>query len=204
MAFSVFGLSFIFAFGAFVILVSYIMEPLTNRVKHHLKQNPYASVEWRAMQKLHLQRLAHQGIGFGHWSNGYMDVPVTLPEEDLAVIDVTDPKVPRLIDSTCSSPESLYGMVSNDDQQVSVEHVSVHNKQPAPSRRSSSDPDTGAISEAGDYQSQASCFQIHSIQNGSTFFVGADQIGLGYTSDQFLVKPSHPAEEKDTRAGNYV
>ncbi|KAH7304334.1 hypothetical protein B0I35DRAFT_445547 [Stachybotrys elegans] len=209
-SFSVFGLSFILAFGGFVILVSFVMDPLANRISNYLNRNPYANIEWRATQKLHLQRLAHEGIGFGHWGNGFMDVPVTLPKESLAVLDAINPKVPRLVDSTCDSPGSLHGMGSSNNQQVSDEHASVRDKQAADTSRSCPDPESASIASipnAMGNQSPISSFQIHSAETGSTVFVGAYQANLARISHESPVQHDDRVleEERGVRNGaNYI
>lgn len=58
----------------------------------------YSRTEWYTHDLLQLQRLAHEELQFGSWSNcaGDRAVPITEEKELLAVIDVQDPSHPRL------------------------------------------------------------------------------------------------------------
>ncbi|KKY13326.1 hypothetical protein UCDDS831_g09109 [Diplodia seriata] len=67
--FSVFGLSFIFVAGGLVILASWILEPLVAFVQRRCRLDSYARLEWCANETLQLQRLAHEELGMGTWSN---------------------------------------------------------------------------------------------------------------------------------------
>ncbi len=56
----------------------------------------YAYAEWQAGSTLQIQRLAHESMGAGSWSNAVGTVPITRSEEKLAMLDISDPKHPRL------------------------------------------------------------------------------------------------------------
>jgi hypothetical protein len=46
--------------------------------------------EWNVTSTLQLQRLAHEGAGFGTWKRTSDGTPVTLPNEPLGVLDFKD------------------------------------------------------------------------------------------------------------------
>jgi hypothetical protein len=47
--------------------------------------------EWNITSTLQLQRLAHEGAGFGTWKRTSDGTPVTLSNETLGVLDFKDP-----------------------------------------------------------------------------------------------------------------
>jgi hypothetical protein len=57
----------------------------------------YAYAEWQAGSTLQLQRLAHESLGVGTWSNATGSVPVTAPGDALAVLDTSEYRHPRLV-----------------------------------------------------------------------------------------------------------
>ncbi|KAF4543286.1 Cytochrome p450 protein [Lasiodiplodia theobromae] len=95
-SFSLFGLYFIFCLGSFIIVVSYIIEPVLGWLQKRHHRGEYQRLEWCANETLQLQRLAHEGIGFGTWSHAIDVVPVTKRGELLAVLDLENPEHPRL------------------------------------------------------------------------------------------------------------
>ncbi|KAI9147216.1 cytochrome p450 protein [Paramyrothecium foliicola] len=96
-SFSLFGLLLIFILGFFIILAALTIETLAFYIQKAFRRRTYASLEWRATQKLHLQRLAHEGLGFGEWRLGVLDIPVTMSEDKLGVLDLSDADSPRLL-----------------------------------------------------------------------------------------------------------
>lgn len=63
----------------------------------HNRKLRYAYAEWQAGSTLQLQRLAHESLGVGTWSNTTGTVPVTRGEETLATLDIRDPTHARLM-----------------------------------------------------------------------------------------------------------
>ncbi|KAK1753688.1 hypothetical protein QBC47DRAFT_430588 [Echria macrotheca] len=94
-SFSIFGLSAILTVGCLVIVLSWILEPLTGWIRRR-KGPPYALLEWTTNGTFQLQRLAFEANGLGTWSRAIDSVPVTRPGEDLGVLDISDPKHPKL------------------------------------------------------------------------------------------------------------
>ncbi|KAF2140831.1 uncharacterized protein K452DRAFT_206604, partial [Aplosporella prunicola CBS 121167] len=95
-SFSLFGIYFILVLGCLIILISYILGPVFNMLhkRYHLKG--YALLEWCTNDTLQLQRLAHEELGFGTWSYTTDAIPVPKCGEPLAVLDLKDPKHPKL------------------------------------------------------------------------------------------------------------
>lgn len=96
--FSVFGLAFTFAVGGIIIVISCILETSPNFVLKLFKSNrhAYSQLEWCANGTLQLQRLAHEELGLGTWTECTSDVPMTEKGEMLGVLAITDPSRPRL------------------------------------------------------------------------------------------------------------
>jgi hypothetical protein len=93
-SFSVFGLSIIIVVSALTIIISMVLENLMECI--YAKTNPFLSLEWRTMETLQLQRLAHETLGAGNWFNTNQEYPITEPEELLAILDILDYSHPIL------------------------------------------------------------------------------------------------------------
>ncbi|KAL1616592.1 hypothetical protein SLS54_008327 [Diplodia seriata] len=100
------GLLVIFLVGGVVVMASYVVEPLTACVQARVQRRrgggggggSYSRLEWVSNDVLQLQRLAHEELGLGgEWRNCAGAVPTTAKAGDvLAVLDVADPRHPRL------------------------------------------------------------------------------------------------------------
>lgn len=62
----------------------------------HNQKLRYAYAEWQAGSTLQIQRLAHESLGVGTWSNATGTVPVTRADEKLATLDISDSTHARL------------------------------------------------------------------------------------------------------------
>jgi hypothetical protein len=93
-SFNVLGLVLIFSIGGFIILLSTFLPHLTRRLQRRRK--PFAGLEWVTNDTLQLQRLAHEGLGAGAWEGACDDFPRTRNGNQLAMLDITDQKHPRL------------------------------------------------------------------------------------------------------------
>lgn len=95
----------------------------------HNQRLRYAYAEWQAGSILQIQRLAHEGLGVGTWSNANGTVPVTKGDEKLAALDVSEENHARLrrtsvelgkfgytIDSAQKGPVPRYSRVPNVEQ----------------------------------------------------------------------------------------
>ncbi|KAL1616497.1 hypothetical protein SLS54_008400 [Diplodia seriata] len=95
--FSTFGLGIIFGVGGLVVVLSYALEPFAAWVQRRRVRDQYSRLEWNANEVLQMQRLAHEELGVGPWRRCDGGVPVTeRAGEYLALLDIDDPKHPRL------------------------------------------------------------------------------------------------------------
>ncbi|KAI0206813.1 hypothetical protein F4808DRAFT_466756 [Astrocystis sublimbata] len=92
-SFSMFGLLFTFIVGVLVVLVSYLLEPISTYLfKRGYSQ--YAHLEWVANGTLQLQRLAYEEQGTGAWSKCIDNIPTH--DKLLRPLDITDLEHPVL------------------------------------------------------------------------------------------------------------
>jgi len=104
-SFSTLGIALAATFGLFFIAISYLLEPLLHwaRSKHRL--NNYALLEWSMNDTLQLQSAVHEELNLGTWTREVGSVPVTLPNERLGVLDLSDMEHPRF---KAPDPSSLW------------------------------------------------------------------------------------------------
>lgn len=95
-SFSVLGLVIILSLGGLIILLSYTIEFVVGWIQTWKKIGTYQRLEWIINDTLQLQRLAHEELGFGSWTKGAAECPITAPGDRLAVVDVSEPTHPRL------------------------------------------------------------------------------------------------------------
>ncbi|KAL1390597.1 hypothetical protein HDK64DRAFT_335689 [Phyllosticta capitalensis] len=95
--FNMFGLAVLLSIGGLIILLSYTIEPIVSYVQRRRNLDVYARLEWCANGTLQLQRLAHESLGVGTWSDAAEAVPVTAKGDRLAMLDVSDQLHPRLV-----------------------------------------------------------------------------------------------------------
>lgn len=93
-SFSLFGLYCILVSGLLIVLISYLLEPLSSVILKRYGHHRHQHLEWTANSTLQLQRLAHEGLGLGTWSKCTDDIPTTKPDELLGCLDTTDRKHP--------------------------------------------------------------------------------------------------------------
>ena len=63
-------------------------------------------MEWATNETLQLQRLAHEEIGFGEWTQTTGSIPITETGNTLAILDISDPDHPKLGRSISPEAES--------------------------------------------------------------------------------------------------
>ncbi|TRX93773.1 hypothetical protein FHL15_005449 [Xylaria flabelliformis] len=95
-SFSLFGLIFTYAVGFIVITASFLLEPVFWLLYRKRGHNQHATLEWTTNTTLQLQRLAHEGLGFGTWSKGTENIPVAKTGDTLGCLDYTNPNHPVL------------------------------------------------------------------------------------------------------------
>lgn len=98
MSFSLFGLIFIFAFGTTTIFLSLSLHSIVCFLQGRFNFNPYPCLEWSTNGTLQQQRLAHEELGLGDWDGVAKTIPFTRTMVDLASLDLSDRKHPRLKD----------------------------------------------------------------------------------------------------------
>lgn len=102
LSFSLLGVCVIVILGGIFMILDFAIEPLVSyferrrRNKNPDPEGAYARLEWSANAILQLQRMAHEQVGLGTWSNTAGVNPVTLSNEKLAVLDITNEKHPQL------------------------------------------------------------------------------------------------------------
>ncbi|KAL9625278.1 MAG: hypothetical protein Q9160_000680 [Pyrenula sp. 1 TL-2023] len=98
--FSVLGLCLILILGSLIVGLEYSIEAIITIVESRFRNvTKYARLEWLANDVLQTQRLAHEELGVdATWAGcaGVRAVPVTEKGQMLAVLDIRDPKHPRL------------------------------------------------------------------------------------------------------------
>ncbi|KAI0444938.1 hypothetical protein F4803DRAFT_510322 [Xylaria telfairii] len=95
-SFSVFGLLFTYIAGLLIVLVSYLVEPISQILYKKWGYRKLAHLEWNTNTSLQLQRLAHEQLGFGTWSKGTAEIPVTKAGDLLGCLDISNPDHPVL------------------------------------------------------------------------------------------------------------
>jgi hypothetical protein len=87
--------------GSLIILLNYTLPSLVHSIEKRKAEGVhYATLEWFATGTLQLQRLAHEGLGYGKWSKCDDEIPISSPNELLAVLDISNSKHPRLQSSS--------------------------------------------------------------------------------------------------------
>ncbi|KAK3320521.1 hypothetical protein B0T19DRAFT_465342 [Cercophora scortea] len=118
-SFSLFGLAFIGVFGLLAIVVSLCLEPVVHCIQRRLKRDPYSRMEWFATGALQMQRMAHEELGMGVWSQCDELVPVSAGNAILAGLDVSDEKHPLL----CVPESAMEKMISVESDQPKSESL---------------------------------------------------------------------------------
>ncbi|KAI1179955.1 hypothetical protein F4777DRAFT_355236 [Nemania sp. FL0916] len=105
-SFSVFALLLIYIIGWLIVLVSLSLESISKILHKKWGLGTFAHLEWNTNAILQLQRLAHEPIGFGTWSKGAVEVPVTEAGDLLGCLDISNPDHPVL--KHCTSAEGIH------------------------------------------------------------------------------------------------
>lgn len=110
-------------------VASYLVEPASAWLHKRRAHGRYTHLEWTTNATLQLQRLAHEGIGQGTWSNGAETIPITKDEETLALLDISDLehpilRPPSLLEQQGSPTQSQYSgsLVDTNGDDVSTDH----------------------------------------------------------------------------------
>ncbi|GAW15864.1 hypothetical protein ANO14919_052860 [Xylariales sp. No.14919] len=121
-SFSVFGLLFTFIVGFSIVLISYLLEPISRILYRKWGFQTFAHLEWNTTATLQLQRLAHEQLGYGTWSKGTVEIPVTETGDLLGCLDVSNPDHPVLYppDKHCISTAKSQSNYENSEAVESV------------------------------------------------------------------------------------
>jgi hypothetical protein len=120
-SFSVLGVAIILCVGGFFMLAAMLLEPIIAGLfmlpwfQHNHKWR-YAYAEWQAGSTLQLQRLAYESLGGSTWSNATGTIPVTQPEERLAMLDISNPTHARLMRPSVELTKADHDYTSNSVQ----------------------------------------------------------------------------------------
>ena len=98
--FSVLGLAIVLIVGGLIIILAYTLEHLIEIIETRFRRvTKYSRLERSANDILQTQRMAHEELeSGGTWDDcaGVGAVPVTAKDEQLALLDIRDPKHTRL------------------------------------------------------------------------------------------------------------
>ncbi|KAI0887777.1 uncharacterized protein GGS22DRAFT_197728 [Annulohypoxylon maeteangense] len=122
-SFSLFGLFFTLVLGLLLTLISYLLEPIYSILYKKKGYNKYSYVEWTTNGTLQLQRLAHEEIGMGTWSNCLDSIPVTKAGELLGSLDLADPKHPALSSAHEDAHRESHGSDVTQDSNDTLDEV---------------------------------------------------------------------------------
>jgi len=110
-------------------ILDFSIESLASRIERLRQTNgpdperAYARLEWSANTVLQLQRMAHEQVGLGTWSNTAGVNPVTLSNEKLAILDITDEAHPQLRPPDDSNARPPLKTVSSMGSSISTDTV---------------------------------------------------------------------------------
>ncbi|KAL9624353.1 MAG: hypothetical protein Q9160_001315 [Pyrenula sp. 1 TL-2023] len=95
-SFSVLGLAITLTLGSLIIALTFAAESIFKFVQRRRRKAKYQELEWISNETLQLQRMAHEELGMGNWTRATKTIPITGPEERLAILDVSDETHPTL------------------------------------------------------------------------------------------------------------
>ncbi|KAI8954984.1 hypothetical protein F4801DRAFT_530677 [Xylaria longipes] len=122
-SFSVLGLSLLLAGGLLVVSVSLSIEHIARFLQRYAKLHPYSRLEWVSNGTLQLQRLAHEELGFGEWTGADETVPTTASHTQLARLDISDLRHPRLLQHSGRKEESRPSCPTNSESDAEEELI---------------------------------------------------------------------------------
>jgi hypothetical protein len=76
--------------------MNYALPSLVRRIRGRKPGSLYAGLEWCSTGTLQLQRMAHEGLGYGTWYKCDEEIPMVDSDDYLAVLDISNPKHPKL------------------------------------------------------------------------------------------------------------
>jgi hypothetical protein len=91
-----FGIFFTLTTGCIIITLSIALDPALSVIHKRFGKKTFQHLEWRTNDAMQLQRLAHESLGAGTWTDAAEVVPVTPFGETLAVLDISNTYHPIL------------------------------------------------------------------------------------------------------------
>ena len=79
-----------------IFLIDISLDRLFGHVQLQTDWSSYWRLAWKTNGVLQIHRLAHEEMGFGHWTRCLHDVPVTDLDTKLACLSIDDPNHPTL------------------------------------------------------------------------------------------------------------
>ncbi len=129
-SFSVLGIALTLAIGGIIMILDIALEPLLSCVDRRWRggktrgsRHAFTRLEWRANATLQLQRMAHEHAGMGTWSNAAGANPVTLSNQTLALLDVSDENHPLLRAPTTREGGTPPSSLEKGPSAVEVERI---------------------------------------------------------------------------------
>lgn len=95
--FSVLGLTITLVLGGLIIILSNLTGPLYAFLRKRQKKFSYRQLEWATNETLQLQRMVHEELGLGTWSETLSSIPITEKDEKLGVLDMSNKEHPVMI-----------------------------------------------------------------------------------------------------------
>ncbi|KAK8137944.1 hypothetical protein PG984_001324 [Apiospora sp. TS-2023a] len=127
-SFSVFGLFFIVSACILLTTVNVTLESMTKCIQQRCRLNPYARLEWTSNHTLQLQRLAHEELGMGEWTDCDKTIPIMLrPDVGLVPLDLGEEHHPRLVRGRLQGKEAAAiggAMASSMESMLATEETS--------------------------------------------------------------------------------
>lgn len=119
-------LAIIVILGSLTIILDYTLVHIIICIEKRRKLDKYLRIEWFTNDLMKLQRLAHEELHFGTWTDctGPKAVLVTEKGELLAVINMEDPAHPRLqVKSSLGSNVDKYETLDENSDSGDSTHI---------------------------------------------------------------------------------
>lgn len=119
--------------GTLIILLSLTIEHILRFTQRWHGYGIFQRLEWISTETLQIQCMAQEELGFGSWERGTDGgIPVTKRGEQLAMLDVDNPKHPRLTRQS-GSEEVKMDNKGNGEAEGSLASVGKENESLVPS-----------------------------------------------------------------------
>lgn len=89
-SFSVLGIALILIVGGLMLIIEATLESFLDWIQHKRPRHDYARMEWKSNEVLQLHRQVHESNYSGTWSRGIHTVPVTVADQKLNNLNISD------------------------------------------------------------------------------------------------------------------